>query len=199
MAAYAAEMSEFLLESGLVETKASVRSFVKAGGGETEEGDDSLHHPDAAGQPDKGCGHRRDRPGTPCYEISIVWGACRTTSALTRAPFAVAPPRPTMVPTARPVTDANRRRCSGVRWRRKSRNVPPRPTHGAGLKGGMLPDVADCYRVIQGCSSGRPIRTNKRHASLRNIRAHGRAGGARLLSFGEHRGAPARAVHSPRP
>lgn len=27
-----------------------------------------------------------------------------------------------------------------------SRNVPPRPTHGAGLRGGMLLNVAKCYR-----------------------------------------------------
>ena len=94
---------------------------------------------------------------------------------------------------------ANRRGRSGAQWRRMSRNVSLRPNAQGGTQRWH---VAECCGLLQGFlerSPGGPVRTSDWHASLRNISARGCAGGAHFLSVGEHRGAPARAVHSPRP
>ena len=54
-------MSEFLRTSELTETKAFVRSFVKEV--LVRRGNDHLHAPHAGGQPHRGSGRRRNRPG----------------------------------------------------------------------------------------------------------------------------------------
>ena len=73
IAAFAAEMSEFLKTSELTETKAFVGSFVKEVRGQARQGRYRLLHTHAGGQPHRGSGRRRGRPERASYEFGTSW------------------------------------------------------------------------------------------------------------------------------
>ena len=75
IAAYVREMSDFLMESELTETRAFIRSFVKEIGVVPGKANDSVHHPHARRFSDRGKGRRGSGSPLPGTVYRQVWWA----------------------------------------------------------------------------------------------------------------------------